>query len=220
VLGFDHEGIRTTMSLRTAVGRGVALIVTTLLMLGAAPAGAAYAPVEPYASYQPQTRCNPGAKAGTVALGRWLVRHHGGRFGGISRSCSGRSTSEHKEGRAFDWTLDARRAGHRARAARFLRAAFATGPSGERAELARRMGIMYVIWNDRTYASYRQFAAKPYLSSSCKRRSKCSRTLRHRDHMHISLTRAAAVGRSSWYVGKVRGATVPTVPAPTPVPTP
>jgi len=191
------------MSHRTTVRRSVALIVTTMLMLGVAPAGAAYAPVEPYAGYEPQTRCAPRAKAGTVALGRWLVRTYGGRAGGVSRACSGRSTSEHKEGRAFDWMLDARRARDRARAARFLRAAFATGPSGERAELARRMGIMYVIWNDRTYASYRQFAAKPYLSSSCKRRSKCSRTLRHRDHMHLSLTRRGGLARTSWYVGRV-----------------
>ncbi|HET6652779.1 MAG TPA: hypothetical protein VFH10_09075 [Nocardioides sp.] len=191
------------MSLRTIAGRSVALLATTLLIIGVAPAGAAYAPVEPYARYQPQSVCSPVAKAGTVALGRWLVRTHGGRFGTISRSCAGRSVSEHKEGRAFDWTLDVRRARDRASAARFLRAAFATGTSGEHAELARRMGIMYIIWNDRIYSSYRQFSAKPYLSPSCKRLSTCSRTLRHRDHMLISLTRAAAWGRTSWYAGRV-----------------
>ena len=191
------------MSFRTIVGRSIALLATTLLIVGVPPAGAAYAPVEPYAEYQPQTRCSPKAKAGTVALGRWLVRTHGGRFGAISRSCAGRSVSEHKEGRAFDWTLDVRRARDRASAARFLRAAFATGPSGEHAELARRMGIMYVIWNDRIYSSYRQFSAKPYLNASCRRLSKCSRTLRHRDHLHISLTRAAGLGWTSWYAGRV-----------------
>ena len=69
-------------------------------------------------------------------------------------------------------------------------------------ELARRMGIMYVIWNDRSYASYRGFAPQPYLSSGCRTRKKCSKTLRHRDHVHISLTRKAARGKLSWYLAQ------------------
>ena len=38
-----------------------------------------------------------------------------------------------------------------------------------------------------------------YLSSSCKSVKKCSVTLRHRNHVHISLTRAAGRGELSWY---------------------
>ena len=125
------------------------------------------------------------------------------RFGPISRACTGRSVSEHKEGRAFDWTLNAYSATDRARAARLMSRLFATGPSGERAELARRMGVMYVIWNDRIYASYDQFRARPYLSSGCTRLATCSKTLRHRDHLHVSLTRAGGLGRTSWYAGRV-----------------
>ena len=116
--------------------------------------------MEPYAGYQPQTNCAPKAKPGTQALGRWVVRTYGGGYGRISASCTGRSVSEHKEGRAFDWTLNAARAADRARATRFLNRIFATGPSGEPAELARRMGVMYVIWSDRIYASYDQFRAR------------------------------------------------------------
>jgi hypothetical protein len=170
-------------------------------LLGAAQA--ADLPVEPYAGYEPQQACSPVAKPGTSALGRWIVASYGGRAGAIARACRGSSTSEHKEGRAFDWTLNARSAKDRARAARFLQRITATGPSGEPAELARRMGVMYVIWNDRIYASYSQFRARPYLSSGCKKVKRCSRTLRHRDHLHISLTRLGGLGRTSWYVGRV-----------------
>ena len=138
-MGFDHEGIRSTMSLRTIAGRSVALLATTLLIIGVAPARAAYAPVEPYAEYQPQTVCSPWAKPGTKALGSWIVRGYRGGFGPISRACTGRSVSEHKEGRAFDWTLNAYSAADRTRALNFLRRVFVTGPSGEHAELARRM---------------------------------------------------------------------------------
>jgi hypothetical protein len=170
-----------------------------LSVLGAAQA--AYAPVEPYAKYQPQSTCSPKLKAGTKALGHWIVAHYRGGFGVSTRSCAGRSVSEHKEGRAFDWTLNAAKASDRARATRFLNRIFATGPTGEPAELARRMGIMYVIWSDRIYASYYQFRARSYRSSSCKKLASCSKTLRHRDHMHISLTRDGGGGRTSWYLG-------------------
>ena len=80
---------------------------------------------------------------------------------------------------------------------------------GEPAELARRMGIMYVIWNDHIYASYDQFRVRAYRSSSCKTLATCSKTLRHRDHMHISLIRAGGAGRTSWYVGRVPAARAP-----------
>ena len=52
--------------------------------------------------------------------------------------------------------------------------------AGEKGELARRMGIMYVIWDDTMYASYDGFVAKRYLSSGCRTRRTCSPTLRHR----------------------------------------
>ncbi len=183
-------------------------IATVLLCAGSyvavgGSAGAADVPVEPYAGYEPQTVCSPVAKPGTKVLGRWVVASFGGRAGAIGRGCAGSSKSEHKEGRAFDWSLNAKSAADRTRAARFLQRITATGPTGERAELARRMGVMYLIWNDRIYAAYDEFRARPYRSSSCKKLKRCSKTLRHRDHMHISLTRAGGMGRTSWYVGRV-----------------
>lgn len=186
--------------------RAIALLLATLTcfsVLGSAEA--AYAPVEPFAGYEPQSKCSPRAKAGTKAFGRWVVKSYRGGYGSISRSCAGRSVSEHKEGRAFDWRLNARSKADRARAVRFLNRIRATGPTGEPAELARRMGVMYVIWSDRMYAAYDGFKPRPYRSSSCRKikLSKCSKTLRHRDHMHISLTRAGGAGKTSFYAGRV-----------------
>jgi len=172
-----------------------------LVMLGGADA--ANTPVEPYARYQPQTACAPQAKPGTQALARWIVASYRGGHGAISRPCAGGSVSEHKEGRAFDWTLNASSAADRARASRFLKRVTATGPTGEPADMARRMGVMYVIWNDHIYAAYDRFRPRPYLSSGCRTRASCSKTLRHRDHMHISLTRSGGLGRTSWYVGRI-----------------
>ena len=84
----------------------LALTCVALLALPAAPSGAA-GDIEDYPSYQPATRCTPKAKPGAVELGRWLQDEYGGGSVSISRACGG-STSEHTEGRAVDWSLDAR----------------------------------------------------------------------------------------------------------------
>ena len=185
-----------TRILRAALSGTAAL---AMLLALAAPASAQ---VEDYADYEPQERCNPTAKAGTTALARWLVRRGGGD-GPISRTCRSGGTSEHKEGRAFDWILDATRARDRQTAREFLDLAFATDHADNEHARARRMGIMYIIWNDHMYSAWDEFQRDDYLSSSCKNLRRCSKTLRHRDHMHISLSRRGGKGLTSWYEGRV-----------------
>ncbi len=163
-------------------------------------------PVEDYATYDPQTTCTKKPRAGTMALGEWLVATYGGAGGAVNRPCSGSGSSEHKDGRAVDWTLNAGSPADRKIARTFLAAAFATDAQGNQAALARRMGIMYVIWNDRFYPSYEQFRPESYLSSSCRSKRKCSKTLRHKDHMHISLSKAGAKGLTSFYIDLLRAA--------------
>lgn len=158
-------------------------------------------PIEPYAGYQPQTTCRQTPKPGVLMLADWLVARGGG-YGPIARPCAGSSTSEHKEARAFDWLLDARVDTDRALAAALLDEILAPDDRGEPHALARRMGVMYVIWNDTMYAAYDGFEPKRYLSSSCRTKRACSPTLRHRDHLHISLTRQGARGRTSWYAAQ------------------
>jgi hypothetical protein len=165
-------------------------------------------PVEDYASYDPQTTCTKTPRAGTVALGEWLVATYGGAGGAVNRPCSDAGASEHKDGRAVDWTLNADNPADRKLAKTFLAAAFATDAEGNPAALARRMGIMYIIWSDRFYPAYHQFEPETYLSSSCRSKRRCSKTLRHRDHLHISLSKAGAKGLTSFYVDLVGGQTV------------
>lgn len=183
--------------------RRLLLLVVVPVVLTVSLAEPAHArPIEDYASYQPATRCSPKPKPGTVLLGHWIVHRYGGGFGGISRTCSKGSTSEHEEGRAFDWTVSAARRKDRRRVDRFLRGLFAADEAGHADARARRMGVMYVIWDDRIYSAWREFRPERYKSSGCKRIRTCSPTLRHRDHVHISITRLAARGRTSWYAGR------------------
>lgn len=178
-----------------------ALVALVLSIGGVAPASAA-PEIEDYAHYQPATRCQPVAKLGTVLLGRFLVRRYGGSFGGISRGCAG-STSEHTEGRAFDWSLDARSQRGQRVARAFLSDLFATDRWGNDHALARRMGVMYVIWDDHMYAAWDRFERERYLSSGCRSRKRCSASQRHLNHIHVSLTRQAARGQTSWYLPRL-----------------
>ena len=127
--------------------------------------------IEDYASYQGQTTCHPKPRKGTVRLGEYLVATYGGGGGATGRACGG-SASEHKDGRAIDWTLDATSKADRQIAKAILTDIFATDEDGNTHALARRMGIMYVIWNDHMYSAWDQFEVDSYLSSSCKSKSR------------------------------------------------
>jgi hypothetical protein len=168
---------------------------------GVASAAPAYdGPVEDYASYQPQTRCRDLPRPGTRELAEWIdARFAGGSALASVRSCTSGGTSEHKDGRAIDWSMDATDPGQRQEVRRFLDEVFATDGSGTPHALARRMGIMYVIWNDHMWASYDSFGRTDYRNASCAGAATCSATLRHRDHVHISLSRAGARADTSWY---------------------
>lgn len=192
-LGAVHAG-----SVTPDVGASDALV-----LVGAAEPDA---PVEDYASYQPQKTCAKRAKPGTRVLARWINNtFDGGSARATVRACDSGGVSEHKDGRAIDWSMDATRKADRQEVRRFLDALFAADADGTPHAKARRMGVMYVIWNDRSWASYRAFEPQAYVSSSCKPKklAKCPATLRHRDHVHISLSRPGGRGETSWYVGKL-----------------
>lgn len=155
---------------------------------------AAGAAIEGYARYEGQTRCDPTAKKGTLALRDLLLaRYPSTRSLGISRSCGVGGRSEHKEGRAFDWGANLGVAAERAAAQDFLAHLFATDSHGNRHALVRRMGLMYVIWNHQIWSAYRADAGwRPYSGSSP-----------HTDHVHMSLSWAGAQGLTSFWSGDV-----------------
>ena len=126
------------------------------LVLTALPAQAM--PMEDYASYQPQTGCSPKAKPGTKQLSRWIVNHFERRLRpDLARPARPVATSEHKEGRAFDWTLDATTEGGPS-ARRRDPGADLPRPQGRRGARPRAPdGVMYIIWNDHMYRACDRF---------------------------------------------------------------
>jgi len=217
----------------------VAGLLAALLPFGAGtgPASAATAPgaipsfglgIEGLSTYQGQTTCSPSAKPGTVRLQKWLVaRYPGTGTSGIVRSCAYGGKSEHKEGRAFDWRVDVTDDVQRAQANALVELLLDTDDRGNRAAIARRMGLMYFIWADQIYSASSGFVPRPYVHAACRSvpLAVCSLTLRHRDHVHFSLSWAGALARTSFWDGSVSAPVVPPKapilkPAPRPTPRP
>jgi hypothetical protein len=150
--------------------------------------------IEVMSPYQAQSTCNPTPKPGTLALSKLVMAAYPGTSSsGIARDCSIGGKSEHKEGRAWDWRVVYTNAKQRAQAADFVHWAFATDPYGNKFAQARRLGIMYVIWNHKIWSSYNAGAGwRPYTGADP-----------HTSHMHISLSWAGAQKKTSYWTGAV-----------------
>lgn len=189
--------------------RSVVAVLAAALALGALGAGAAQAagqaagpdPVAPAAApavvegftpYLPQVSCDPVVKPGTDALRSLLLATYGGRDFGVTRGCDIGARSEHKEGRAWDWGLDASVPAEKVLAEQFLTWLLAPGPNGMLALNARRLGVMYVIWNGRIWSAYRASEGwRGYSGGES-----------HAGHIHISLAWTGAMKRTSWWTGQ------------------
>lgn len=168
----------------------------------AAPPTPALGPdIEDLSPYQPQMSCDPTAKPGVVAFRTLaLASYPGSGDDGITRACDQGATSEHKEGRAFDWLVRYDVPAERAMATDMLTWLLATDRYGNRAAMARRLGVMYIIWNHQIWGSYAADAGwKPYSGADP-----------HTGHVHLSFGWAGALGLTSYWTGVVS----PVVPPP------
>ncbi|USQ76426.1 peptidoglycan-binding domain-containing protein [Ornithinimicrobium cryptoxanthini] len=139
--------------------------------------------VDQAAVFQRNVICDPVAKPGVIAVANLLGQAYDRPGYTLARSCID-LRSEHYDGRAVDWQLNAydpmdRRIGDAA----------ATWLTDNDGEVARRLGIQSVIWNNRSWhasdGTWRAYAGQSP----------------HTDHIHISLTWDGANMRTSWWTG-------------------
>ncbi len=162
-----------------------AATVTTALIAGPVATRALPAMVDVRPSYTGQNSCDPIDKPGATAFGQLMKETYRTGVVGISRWCNG-SQSEHSEGRAIDWMLDVNKPEEKAVAESAI--AFLTANNGEN---ARRLGVMYLIWNKQSWRAYApERGWQPYSGASP-----------HTDHIHTSLTWDGAMKRTSWWTG-------------------
>lgn len=133
--------------------------------------------------FQRNVVCDPVAKPGVIAVANLLGQAYERPGYTLARSCID-LRSEHYDGRAVDWQLNAydpmdRRIGDAA----------VTWLTDNDGEMARRLGIQSIIWNNRAWHSS-DGIWKGYVGQSP-----------HTDHVHISLTWDGAFMRTSWWTG-------------------
>jgi hypothetical protein len=213
-----------TPTSRPTTRRGPRAAVAALLALGLAvglqagaptePASAVPPPpapasvpagIEPLAAYVPANSCTVTTRPGTAALGKLLVATYPKTSFGGARSCGASPDSEHHDGRAVDWMNSVRNTTQKKQAQAVVDWLFAPDAQGNPYANARRLGVMYVIWDNHIWGAYRPSDGwREY--NGCTAKSKRGRSLDsvcHRNHMHISLSWAGAMGRTSYWTGEV-----------------
>ena len=133
----------------------------------------------------------------------WLDRNAIGVFWGSYRceKWGPHFASLHAEGRAVDWHLDVAVPADRREAARLIALFLAPDRLGQPQALARRMGIEEIIWDCGYWgAGADQFRPyRPCLSKRGKLRRTVDKTIAHRDHLHIGLTKAGVAKKTSFW---------------------
>jgi peptidoglycan hydrolase-like protein with peptidoglycan-binding domain len=191
-----HPRIRRALGTLLAAG----LLGGGLVALDVPAASAAY-PVPPTPAGLPvaievlqpyigQSTCDPVAKAGVAAFRNLLLSTYtdSGSFG-IVRDCGSGGQSEHKEGRAFDWKMSVSSARQKAEVATLLSWLLKTDANGNTYAMARRFGVMYMIWNHKIWKAYD--AARGWQDYSGPNP--------HTDHVHFSFGWNGALKTTSYW---------------------
>ena len=144
--------------------------------------------VDPIAGYDPANTCLTTLQPGTELLKDLLATTYGRTAFDTLRACTGGvATSEHNDGRAIDFMLLAANPADLAVATSFLTWLTKTDAAGVPFANARRLGIMYVIWNRQMWQAVDP-VWRPYTGP-----------VPHIDHVHISLSRAGAQLQTSFW---------------------
>jgi hypothetical protein len=178
-------------------------LAVALTTLPASPASATAVPptpsglpaaVEAWQPYVGQSICDPVAKPGVRAFSTIVLDTYRDTTSmGIVRDCGSGGQSEHKEGRAWDWGVSVHNPSHVASVDALLGWLLATDGNGNQAAMARRLGIMYIIWNKRIWKSYAADKGwQAYTGASP-----------HTDHVHFSFGWNGARQTTSYWSGKV-----------------
>lgn len=163
------------------------------------------AALEPLSGYVPATSCDPTAKPGAVALGKLLTTTYPGTSYGITRTCGSDAlaTTEHYEGRAVDLMISVRVTKEAAQAKALISWLSAADGKGNAYANARRLGIMYMIWDGKIWGAYSaEKGWRPY-SSCVDHPEKGWDGTCHRNHIHFSLSWAGAMKKTSYWSGAV-----------------
>lgn len=159
--------------------------------------------IEELSAYVPANSCSPTTRPGAAKVGKLLTSTYPGTSYGGARACGLLPNSEHHDGRAVDWMNNVRVTKEKDQANALISWLLATDQQGNKYANARRLGIMYIIWNNKIWASYRPSDGWRSYSSCAGHPEKSWDNTCHRNHMHLSLSWSGAMGRTSFWTKKV-----------------
>lgn len=160
--------------------------------------------IEAPARYVAQVSCDPRVRPGTRKLATLLTAtYRSARASWASTYACGTdgSRSEHYDGRAVDWMVSIRKSNQRAAAKAAIRWLLATDRAGNRYAMARRLGVMYIIFDNRIWGSWG--GGWQQYNGCAKHRSRAYDNSCHRSHVHISLSWNGAMGRTTFWTRRV-----------------
>jgi len=147
-------------------------------------------PIEPLPEYEPQTLCDPSPKAGTYGFSELVQEAFPfTSSSGISRACDVGARSEHKEGRAWDWSAAVDDPQDARAASEVIGWLLATDEHGNEYAMARRLGLMYIIYNRSIWRAYAP--EQGWLGYTGPNP--------HTDHVHFSFSRDGGLGETSFW---------------------
>ena len=179
-------------------------LVVLVAIGGSSPARAAAVPptrdfgaaIDTYSAYEPENTCDPTEKPGPQAVRQLILATYGSmQSTDITRPCAanGTATDGHQAGRALDWMRNAADPVQKDQVDSFVSWLLADDKYGNHQAMARRLGVMYMIWNRQMFRMYDVGRGwQPYTGS-----------VPHTDHIHISFSWAGARAQTSFYTGAV-----------------
>lgn len=163
-----------------AVAAGAALGVY-LLTRKSGPSLSFSGPAEGFAPLESEAGCDPTEKPGVQAFRRFILANFGGVDDGIVRDCETGGNSGHKLGKAWDWGV-------------LLGNPDVSGMFdfllGNDAEIFRRAGITYLIWQRQIFNDHNSRVWTPYNGADP-----------HTSHVHFSFGTPGAYGQTSFFQG-------------------
>jgi hypothetical protein len=193
---------------RVSRGRKLLLLTVILAMIPASVPITARPFLDPYQRRVPnalsrqvsvdpeiwESTCGPQDRVEQIGVVRFRAMTLAA-LGGGEGTIFACSHFEHEEGRAWDWMNDAANPEDAARVEAMLHWLLAPDEFGRPNEMARRMGLAYIIWNQRIitfWGSNRTW--RPYDCAKDPTPGNC-----HTNHVHFAFSWAGARAQTSWF---------------------
>ncbi len=209
------------MSHRPTILARLACLVSCLVACAAvtsSPAGAVSAPtprtpsglpsaIENLATYVPQVACDQRTGAGTRKLAAYLADTYRAvaptTWATVYPCGTDGTPSEHSDGRAIDWMVNVKNAQQHAAANATIAWLLATDSHGNQFAMARRLGVMYLIFDNRIWGAWDGQWSNYNGCQAASMQKAAYANACHRTHIHISLSWNGAQGRTSFWTSTV-----------------